>query len=206
MSAAAQPGLGDEALAKLAKRVKRLRLALCILALVVVVSVGGLSFLFWRKAKTIGAAQKDLQFDQFVSDYNNSTDFVQPEVSTIQFLRRGYSVSFDHVEYTQNGLELSGVVGNPTQLWISSLALKFSARFYPYKMKDKWLKENSSIGPWVIWSDDWNIGSAETSVGALNPGSTAPFKVTIPNVKQTSDEIEIAVSFSGERYQYLGGK
>lgn len=43
-----------------------------------------------------------------------------------------------------------------------------------------------------------------SAVGVLNPGSTAFFEVTIPNVQQTSDNIEVAVSFSGERYQYLG--
>jgi hypothetical protein len=143
-------------------------------------------------------AQKNLSFSQFVTDYNNSADFVMPQVNTIQFLRRPYSISFDTVKYTQEGLLLSGTIGNGTQLWVSSLAVKFVARPYPYQIKGKWEKQ-----AWPWWDASWDIGSGETTVGTLNPGSAVPFSVTVPNVKQTSDSIEIAVSFSGERYVYL---
>jgi hypothetical protein len=30
-----------------------------------------------------------------------------------------------------------------------------------------------------------------------------PFSVTIPNVKQSSEQIQIAVQFTGENYSYL---
>jgi hypothetical protein len=121
-----------------------------------------------------------------------------PQVNTIQFLKHGYSINFDTVRYTQEGLFLSGTLGNGTELYLNSLAVNFVARPYPYKIREKWEKQTI---PW--WSDDWNIGSGQTSVGTLGPGTSVPFSVTIPNVKQTSDSIEIAVSFSGERYSYL---
>lgn len=183
---------------KLVKRTRRMSVLIIGLFVLVVAAVGAGVFLYQRLT-TVAKAQKDVAFDEFIDGMNATTDFVQPTVNTIQFMHHGYSITFDKVEYNQNGLLLSGQVGNPTHLWISSLALNFTARPYPYKIRDKW--EQSSI-PW--WADDWNIGAAQTTVGALNPGSTSPFEVTIPNVKQTSDGIQIAVSFSGERYQYLG--
>jgi hypothetical protein len=193
----------DKLVAKLEKRTKALSRALIALALLLIASgVSGFLLVKW-KLRVIEKTQKDLAFGQFITDYDAGQDFVQPTVNTIQFLRRGYSITFDKVEYTQNGLVLGGQVGNATHLWISSLALNFTARPYPYKIRDKWDKDNEpGFFPW--WQDDWNIGTAQTTVGVLNPGSTTAFEVTIPNVRQTSDSIQIAVSFSGERYQYLG--
>jgi hypothetical protein len=195
----------DEMVAKLNKRLKRLSIFAIVLAIAVLVIATVGFFMFHLKVKAIEQGQKDIAFNQFTAEWSNGQDFVQPTVNTIQFMRHGYSITFDKVEYNQNGLLLSGQVGNPTHLWISSLALDFTARPYPYKVRDKWEKDNASgLGPWLWWSDSWDIGKAQTSVGALNPGSTAFFEVTIPNVKQTSDNIQIAVVFSGERYQYLG--
>lgn len=201
MSANATPSPTNayEGLVRLEKRTRWLSIFLIVVVVVFAVSAGTGFFLLHRSLKTIENAQRDLAFTQFSDEITNGQDFVQPTVNTIQFMRHGYSITFDKVEYTQNGLVLSGQVGNPTHLWISSLALTFTARPYPYKIRDKWDKE-----PFSWWSDDWNIGTAQTTVGVLNAGSTTPFEVTIPNVKQTSDNIEIAVSFSGERYQYLG--
>jgi hypothetical protein len=70
----------------------------------------------WKKSKAIEEAIRNQSFSQFVIECDNLTDFVTPEVNTIQFLRRGYSISFDNVQYTQEGLVLSGTIGNPTQL------------------------------------------------------------------------------------------
>jgi len=159
----------DDLAVKLNKRTKGLSVALIILATLFVLSlVCGILVIRW-KLNAIDKAEKDLAFGQFVSDYNAAEDFVQPTVNTIQFLHHGYSILFDKVEYTQNGLVLSGQVGNATQLWISSLALNFSARPYPYKIRDKWDKSNF---PW--WNSDWNIGMAQTTVGILNPGLPRP--------------------------------
>jgi hypothetical protein len=127
------------------------------------------------------------------------TDFVTIQIGTIQFLRRGFSVTFDSAKYTQDGLVLSGTIGNPTQLWINTLTLNFSVRPYAYQVREKWDKE-----PFIFWNtSEFEIGKAQVNVGTLTPGSTTPFTVTIPNVKQTKDEPQIAVWFSGERYSYL---
>ena len=126
-----QPSARDDLLVKLDRRTKRLLFIVLTLTLLFVVSVISGLLLFRWKLMAIEKAQRDLEFGQFVSDYNNGQDFVQPDVNIIQFLRHGYSITFDKVEYTQNGLALSGQVGNPTHLWISSLALNFSARPYP---------------------------------------------------------------------------
>lgn len=199
-----QPNVSDELLMKLNKRTKRLAIVVWVLVPCFILSLVATFFLARWKLAAIEKARKDMSFSLFVTDYNNGEDFVQPTVNTIQFLRHGYSITFDKVEYTQNGLVLSGQVGNPTQLWISSLALNFSARPYAYKIQDKWEKAQDSPNFFVWWDTEWTIGTAQTTVGTLNPGSTSNFSVTIPNVKQTSDNIQIAVSFSGERYSYLG--
>jgi hypothetical protein len=203
MSASPQPVPNDVSIPKLLRRTTRLLVFLLIVTTVMVASVSCLAFLFWKKSKAIDEAIRNQSFSQFVIEYDNLTDFVTPEVNTIQFLRRGYSISFDSVQYTQEGLVLSGTIGNPTQLWISSLALNFTAKPYPHKIRDKWDVNfaDKNYFPW--WDSSWDIGSGQTTVGLLNPGTSAPFHVTIPNVKQTSDSIHIAVGFTGERYQYL---
>jgi hypothetical protein len=57
----------------------------------------------------------DASFSQTVSDYENSIDLLSPDVGVIQFMKHGYSVRFDSVNYNANGLELTGTIGNPTQ-------------------------------------------------------------------------------------------
>lgn len=199
MSSPTTQPTADGSNVSLEKRIKRLTISVVILALVVVViAISGVLTVRW-KIKALEKAQEDLSFAQAVADYDNRQDFVQPSVNTIQFLHRGYSITFDKVEYTQDGLLLAGNIGNPSQLWLSSLALNFSARPYPYKFRDKIVKDD-----FFLYSNGMDIGSAQTTVGMLTPGSTSFFEVTIPNVKQTPDSMEIAVSFSGERYQYLG--
>jgi len=201
MTDLAQPVDSALALAKLERKTKRLSiwaLIFFIVLLIVIASAGAGGFVFWKKAKALDAVQKDLVFSLFITDINHSTDFVVPQVNTIQFLRRGYSLTFDTVKYTQEGLFLSGTLGNGTELYLNSLAVNFVARPYPYKIREKFDKQTF---PW--WSDEWNIGSGQTNVGMLGPGTSMPFSVSIPNVKQTADSIQIAVSFSGERYSYL---
>jgi hypothetical protein len=200
MSTTAESMPIDPTVLGLNKKLRNLAVLCATVTLLLIAAIVTIGMIGWRKLKAIEKTQDDIQFSQFVSDFNASTDYVQPTVNTIQFLRRGYSIDFDSVTYTQDGLVLSGTVGNTTNLWISSLALDMTARPYPYKIKDKWIQ-----GPkFIWWADDWNIGHAQTTVGSLLPGSTSTFHITIPNVKQTADGLQIAVSFSGERYQYLG--
>ena len=203
MTDTSQPVDSALVLSELQRKTKRLSVwsrVLMVLFVLLLGAVSSVAFFFWRKAKAIEQAQKDLSFSQLVTDYNDRTDFVTPAVNTTQFLRRGFSIEFETVRYTQDGLLLIGTIGNATELSVSSLAVNFAARPYPYKFREKW--ENAKNGPWLLYSDELNIGSGQRTVGVLNPGSSAPFSVTIPDVKQTSDSIEIAVSFTGERYSY----
>lgn len=204
MATASSPVLDDSSLNRLNGQIRKLFIGMIAVTLVIVAATVSLFLVFRWKAKAIEETQEKIRFAQFVTIYEYGRDFVRPEVNTIQFLRRhgGYSILLDKVEYTPSGLVLTGKIGNPTQLWISSLALNFSARPTPSKIRDKWVAAKM---PAAQWADDWNIGNAQTTVGDLNPGSTASFTVTIPNVKQTSDEIQVAVWFSGERYHYLPG-
>jgi len=204
MATASSPDPNDGSLTKLSGQVRKLFIGLIVLTLLIVASTVSLFLVFRWKARAIEETQEKIRFAQFVTIYEYGTDFVRPEVNTIQFLRRrgGYSILLDKVEYTPSGLVLTGKIGNPTQFWISSLALNFTARPTPSKIRDKWVAAKMPTARWV---DDWNIGTAQTTVGDLNPGSTASFTVTIPNVKQTSDEVQVAVWFSGERYHYLLG-
>ena len=180
---------------RLRRRSAFLLIAVCLLlALQIAVVVLGLSQLRATK-KNI----EDLKFSQDVADYLRGADFISIQVGTIQFLRHGYSITLDSARYSQDGLTLSGTIGNPTQVWISSLTLNFSVRPYPYQVRGKWNKET-----FVFWNpSDFEIGRAQVNVGQLNAGSTTPFSLTIPNVKQTSEELQVAVWFSGERYTYF---
>lgn len=140
----------------------------------------------------------DLNFGQEVTDYNSANDLLTPDVGVIQFMKRGYTVTFDRLSYTANGLEVSGTIGNPTQLNLSSINLKLEARPFPYQVKDKLKKD-----PFFFYvTDGFDIGSAQTTIFYLGAGKTESFAMTIPNVKQTKDGFQIAVSFSGERYSY----
>lgn len=188
-----------ETILPLRRSVKILTVLLAV-AVLLIVAMATLGLFGWRKIKAMEKTEDDIQFNQFVSDLNTNGDAVTPTVNVIQFLHHGYSIDFDSVQYTQNGLVLSGQLGNPTNLWITSLALNMTARPYPYMLRDKWKAKQGEF----FWVDTEDIGHAETVVPLLNPGSTANFQITIPNVKQTTDGFQIAVSFSGERYQYLG--
>jgi len=112
----------------------------------------------WRLHK-LSETIDDLTFSITSSDYAHDNDVVTPDVGVIQFMRRGYSITFDSVTYGQNGLSVTGTLGNPTQMTLSSLTLKLSARPYLYKIKDK-LKDD----PFYLYSGI-EIGSGQTNIG-----------------------------------------
>lgn len=125
-------------------------------------------------------------------------DTIIPDVGTIQFLRRGYSIEIEAAKYTADGLTLQGSVGNPLNLTLHNLTLKFTATKPLYEYRDEFRN-----APFAFFFGPTPIGEAQTKpIGILMPGSTASFEVTIPNVKQTEDGIRIAVAFTGERYSY----
>jgi len=190
------------------ERIERQNRRLAALTVVVlIVALGGSGVSAWwifREKKSISASLQDIEFSQAASQYERETNLATPDVGVIQFLKNGFSVHFDVVQYTQEGLLLSGRIGNPKQLSVSTLTLNFSVQPYPYLVRDKWEKDKS--GSFYPYFGNYEIGKAQTGVtGTLLSGSTLPFSVTIPNVKQTKDPIQIAISFSGERYGYLDG-
>lgn len=125
-------------------------------------------------------------------------DTITPDVGVIQFLKRGYSIELQSAKYTGDGLTLNGFVGNPTNLVVSNLSVKFMVTKPLYEYRDEFRKDSFLffIGPPAI-------GEAQTPpISTLPPRVREPFEVTIPNVKQTKDGIRIRVLFTGERYSY----
>jgi hypothetical protein len=163
---------------------------------VAVVSLAASAFSLWYLHKLKGKFD-DLSFSLTASDYNNDNNLLSPDIGVIQFMHRGYSITFDTLSYTASGLEVTGTLGNPNQLTLSSVNLKLSARPFLYKNRDKIVDD-----PFFLFNAAGEIGSGQTSISYLGPGKTATFSMTIPNVKQTSDGFQIAASISGERYSY----
>src|SRR5438874_13494357 len=64
--------------------------------------------LLYAKVRELQDFRKNFAFTVFSLGYQRDEDLVAPQVGTIQFLKRGYSVEFDSVEYTTNGLVLKG--------------------------------------------------------------------------------------------------
>jgi hypothetical protein len=118
----------------------------------------------------------------------------------IQFLNTGYSLSLDSVSYQPDGVRLVGKVGNPKSINVGSLTLTFRVNKSYREAREAFLNSND----WPKLKDSLQVASAQVSVGTLIGGSTAPFKVVLPNVKQTGQKYDYTVWFSGERYWYLG--
>src|SRR5712692_2474210 len=138
----------------------------------------------------------DLEWSQAITDARASMDTISPDVGTIQFLRRGYSIQLESVEYLPAGLHLRGRIGNPHLLYLSNLTLRISAIHPLYKYRDDFRKDR-----WAFIFGPQAIGSAQSSpLRVLAPGETAPFDITFPNVTQTKDPLELKMEFSGERY------
>jgi len=110
-----QPG-ADALLDKLHGRTKRLSVFIAVLSVLLVVCGVGVLAVLW-KLRAIEKELEVLRFAEAVSVYKSAQDFVKPTLNTIHFLHRGYSITFDRVEYTQNGLLLAGMLGNLRQPW-----------------------------------------------------------------------------------------
>ena len=183
----------------LERRVRHLFLALAIVAACLVVCIFVFGLFAWHDSRSLSSTRQDIIFGRFVHYDYDSDDYVAPVVNAMQFFHDGYSLQFDKVEYTPAGLLLSGEMGNPNQFRIRDLNLTFAIRPYPEKIRDKWARAGGNL---IGWSPDWDLGRAQTAVGDLGPGQTAKFSVTVPNIRQSSDLIRIAVLFSGEHYIY----
>lgn len=125
-----------------------------------------------------------------------------PDVGTIQFLKNGYSIQLESVVYKADGLYLAGCIGNPTILWLSNLTIQFTARPPLYSARDAFMKASPNSFERLFAASN-QIGSAQTKpIATLGPGACEPFELTVPNVRQTKDGIDLRVSFTGERYSY----
>ena len=129
-----------------------------------------------------------------------SFNVIQPETKTIQFLRRGCcSIQLDQVAYEPGGLRLAGYVGNPSSVYLVNVRLKFSAR--------KWASSIDYVhfqskGVPFLWTPQ-EIGFARTNdIEIIPPGERRRFEVTIPNVKQTREGIQLYVSLASEHYSW----
>ncbi len=146
---------------------------------------------------------KDQAWTEIADSYTAGADTIQPDVGTIQFLKNGLSVSLSNANYTANGLELAGELGNTRNISISSITLHITAYRPIYECRDKYLKGESlgfAVSGHSFFQTCDDIGSGQTGVGDLAPGKKQFFTLTIPNVKQTKSEPDLMVFISGERY------
>jgi len=198
------PGVRDaKHMEELRQRVKQLWVVLAVFCGASVICFCLLWVQLMQQSRTLNKVTDDVIFGRFVHYEAESDDYVKPITNAIQFFHDGYSVQFSAVDYTANGLFLSGEIGNPNEYRVSNLNLNFAARPYPVNVRDKWDRGNKNT---VGWPPEWDIGNAQARVPVLDAGHTAKFSVTIPNVKQSAEQIRIAIIFSGESYTYLNGR
>jgi hypothetical protein len=140
----------------------------------------------------------DAEWSLAVRTKDQEEDAITTDVGTIQFMKRGYSIQLENVKYTVDGLALKGFVGNPLNLSLTNLTLKFTATKPLYAYRDDYRSDEFGFlfGP-------QSIGEAQTApIVSLAPRSREAFEVTIPNVKQIKEGVRIVVRFTGERYSY----
>jgi hypothetical protein len=168
---------------------------LVLLLLACLVAVGFL----YRERNNLRTELRSATWDIFRLEQKND-NLIQPTVGAIQFLKYGYSVTLESADYVQDGLALSGVIGNPTNLTLTNVAINVAALEPIYSLYDRWMKRHLTLDE--EFSGPRTIGHAQTVIPTLGPARTAPFRLTIPNVKQTKDPVALRVWFSGERYNY----
>jgi hypothetical protein len=166
-----------------------------------IIALVALSFSIWN-AYTTRKAIDELEWADAVASNRAPGNEIVPDVGTIQFLKNGYSISLEDVSYNANGLYMSGYIGNPTNLTLSNLTIQFTARQPIYSVREAFMKASPNSLDRIFISPE-QIGTAQTKpISSLSPGMREHFDVTIPNVKQTKDSIDIRISFTGERYSY----
>jgi hypothetical protein len=156
-----------------------------------------------RNAKDLQGQVERLQWWAVEEVMLSNYDEVDINVGIVQFLRKGYSIELERANYTADGLNLRGYVGNPTNLWISTLTLNFEVGKPLVQYEADFLAAVRS-GRGANFREIFKpIGSSQSSmVASLGPGTSEPFEVTVPNVKQTKEKVRLTVWFSGERYSY----
>ena len=138
---------------------------------------------------------------QVAVNIHEQTNTITTDVGVIQFLDKGFSISLDSADWKTEGLVLTGKLGNSNNLQVSSLTLKIIAQKSMYSLREEFIK-SESIYPSYIFAFPEQIGTGQASVGNIESGRMASFKITIPNVRPTEEDLVFIVSFSGERYAY----
>ncbi|MGE5322926.1 MAG: hypothetical protein ACM3SW_08695 [Actinomycetota bacterium] len=195
----ATPPLEVQEIQAIQNQIRKLSTAFAITAGLLVVCLIVLAAFMWRQSQALRNTRDDILFGRFVHYDYDSDDYVAPVVNTIQFFHDGYSLQFTSLEYTQNGLVLSGEIGNPNQFSVTNLTLTFAVRPYPEAIRQKWSRSGMHL---VGWSPDWDLGRARVNIGDLAAGRTKRFAVTVPGIKQSPEPVRVAILFSGEHYQY----
>lgn len=188
-----------DAIQTLRRKVAQLTVAFAVFAILSACCFVVLVISSWQEHRTLSKTDDDIMFSQFSNYDYDSDDYVAPVTNTIQFFHNGYSMQFDKVEFTPNGLFVSGEIGNPNQFRITNLTLTFAARPFPTKIREKWAQAGRTTNG---WSPDWDLGRERITIENLEAGQVAQFNLTIPNVKKNPDPLRIAVLFSGEHYVY----
>jgi hypothetical protein len=170
-----------------------------VFAVMIVGFVGWNSYQTHSLSKRIEALRWSVVYDEL-----NRQDAITPQVGIIQFFKgNAFSITLEKVDYTANGLHITGKIGNATNLYINNLALTFTATKQLYEMKDDFDKASEIDKDFFEFTGSPPIGNAQsTAIAALSPGAQQDFDVTIPNVRQTKSAARIAIAFSGERYSY----
>jgi hypothetical protein len=151
---------------------------------------------------------RELNWRTLLALTEHSPAVVDPTVGTIQFIKGGYSIEFSAVQYTSEGLRLSGFLGNPTHLTLYQVALRVTAsntKLTPsYDDFMKGVTPEPPSGDYIPMLSHEELGHAESSpIASLLPGGRSTFAVTVPNVKQSPEGFILEVRFSGsERYSY----
>jgi hypothetical protein len=137
---------------------------------------------FIRREERNQAAE--LSWSLALTDEANLRPSVEAKVGPIQFLKQnpGFSITFEQVNYVADGLHLEGRIGNANLLHVSTLTLNFDVTKPLYQYKDDYMKAPGELFFPLLEP----IGKAQAKpIETLNPGTTQPFEVTIPNVRQT---------------------
>lgn len=167
-----------------------------LLPLIITGLLGTQAFLFWQ-VRNLREELATERFNSEVNRLNADDDVITPSVGSIQFLKSGYTVSIESLSYSSAGIQLSGLIGNPRLLNLSSLTLELTAQRPRWGRRKDW-----ETNPFDF-TFDHGFGTAEVAVGDLRYGQRAAFHAVIPNVKQEKDSsFVIKVGFKGERFAF----
>lgn len=187
MSAGQAPHLTDATNAP-QKRSRLARIMLISVVSLTFVASAVEGYLLYSTQKRASRGIREEKWERLVSEYYLTADSISPQVGIIQFLKNGLSVTINSANYTTNGLELTGELGNARNVTISSITLHMTALHPIYSLRDKYLAgEDLSYtiqGQNLVLSGA-EVGNGQTSTGDLLPGRKQFFSLTIPNVKQT---------------------